>query len=164
MNPILVRASQMEDAEAIAEIFRCPSVIAGTLQLPYRSVELSRERLSQRDPDAHRLVAELESRVVGTLTLHAETRPRRRHCGNIGMAVHNTFQGRGVGSALLAAAVELADNWLDLRRLELSVYVDNAAALHLYEKFGFVIEGTSRNFAFRDGAYVDAHPMARLHP
>ena len=42
------------------------------------------------------------------------------------------------------------------------VYTDNAAAIHLYEKFGFVIEGTKRKYAFRDGEYVDAHVMARV--
>jgi putative acetyltransferase len=62
----------------------------------------------------------------------------------------------------MAAMVELADNWLDLRRIELTVYVDNPAAVHLYEKFGFVIEGTHRDYAFRSGAYVDAYAMARL--
>ncbi len=57
------------------------------------------------------------------------------------MSVHDDFQNRGVGSALMAAMIELADNWLGLRRIELEVYADNAAAIHLYEKFGFVIEG-----------------------
>jgi L-phenylalanine/L-methionine N-acetyltransferase len=43
------------------------------------------------------------------------------------------------------------------------VYTDNLAAVHLYRKFGFAIEGTCRAYAFRDGAYVDAYQMARLH-
>jgi len=63
---------------------------------------------------------------------------------------------------LIAAMVDLADNWLGLRRIELSVYTDNAPAIHLYGKFGFVIEGTARQFALRNGVYVDAHMMARL--
>ena len=57
-----------------------------------------------------------------------------------------------------------ADNWLNILRIELTVYTDNVAALRLYQKFGFVIEGTHRAYALRDGAYVDAHAMARLHP
>ena len=51
-----------------------------------------------------------------------------------------------------------------LLRLELTVYTDNAAALRLYRKFGFDIEGTHRGFALRDGVFVDAYAMARLHP
>jgi putative acetyltransferase len=84
--------------------------------------------------------------------------------GDVGMAVRDDRQGRGVGTALLRAAIELADGWLNYQRLELWVYTDNLAALHLYRKFGFAIEGTCRAYAFRDGTYVDAYAMARLHP
>jgi L-phenylalanine/L-methionine N-acetyltransferase len=159
---ILIRAQEPEDVEAIAEIFTCPSVVAGTLQLPFRSLAERRERLAQPHEGVHRLVAEVDGRVVGTLGLHVETTPRRRHCGGIGIAVHDRFQGQGVGTALLAAAIDLADNWLGLRRLELQVYPDNAGGIRLYEKFGFVVEGTARDFALREGVFVDALVMARL--
>lgn len=162
MAEILVRAQEPGDAEAIAAIFACPGVVAGTLQLPFRSVAAARERVAQTSPDVHRLAAELDGRVVGALGLHVETNPRRRHCAGIGMAVHDDFRGRGVGTELLAAALDLADNWLGLRRIALSVYVDNAAAIRLYEKHGFAVEGTLRDYAFRDGGYVDAYTMARL--
>ncbi len=56
----------------------------------------------------------------------------------------------------------MADNWLNYTRLELTVYTDNAAALALYRKFGFEIEGTLKAYAFRDGRYIDAYTMARL--
>jgi putative acetyltransferase len=78
------------------------------------------------------------------------------------MSVHDDFQGRGVGTALMRAMLELADNWLGLRRIELEVWADNAAAIHVYEKFGFVVEGTGRQFARRAGELVEAHFMARL--
>jgi L-phenylalanine/L-methionine N-acetyltransferase len=42
------------------------------------------------------------------------------------------------------------------------VYTDNGPAVHLYQKFGFLIEGTARQYALRNGMYVDAHYMARL--
>jgi putative acetyltransferase len=49
-------------------------------------------------------------------------------------------------------------------RIELTVYDDNARAIALYRKFGFEIEGRHRGYALRDGRYVDALTMARLHP
>ena len=78
------------------------------------------------------------------------------------MAVHDAWQGRGIGTALLRAAIDLADRWLNLRRLELTVDTDNSTAVRLYEKFGFEIEGVLRKYSFRDGALVDAYAMARV--
>src|SRR5215216_6062734 len=49
--------------------------------------------------------------------------------GNIGMAVHDDWQGKGIGTALMEAALDLADNWLNLTRIELRVYTDNAAGV-----------------------------------
>ena len=82
----------------------------------------------------------------------------------LGISVGKQAQGRGVGSALMAAMCDYADCWAGVLRLELTVYADNAAALALYRKFGFEIEGTHRAYAMRDGRYVDALAMARLHP
>ena len=78
------------------------------------------------------------------------------------MAVHDDWQGKGVGSALMNAALDMADNWLQYTRIELTVYVDNAAALAVYKKFGFEIEGTHKKYAFRNGEYVDSYSMARI--
>ncbi len=109
------------------------------------------------------LVACVDGEVVGNLGLETSpTRPRIRHAGSIGMAVRDDWQGQGVGTALMEAALDLADNWLNLTRIELRVYVDNSAAVALYKRFGFEIEGTHRRYAFRDGEYVDAYSMARL--
>lgn len=78
------------------------------------------------------------------------------------MSVRDDWQGRGVGSALMAAVIDLADNWLNLSRLELEVYTDNEPAIALYKKFGFVTEGTHPNFAYRNGEYIGVYAMARL--
>jgi putative acetyltransferase len=157
-----VRATEPADAEAIHAILRCPGVAANTLQLPWAPVEFTRQLFLQAGPDVHSFVAELDGRVVGNLGLHLERAARRRDVARFGMSVHDDFQGRGVGSALMATMIDLADNWLGLRRLELEVWTDNATAVHLYEKFGFVVEGTGRQYARRAGRLVDAYFMARL--
>ncbi len=162
---IVVRRADTGDAEAIQAIFESPLAMAGTLQVPFPTAESWRKRIAENPPDDYLLVAEVRGDVVGNLGLHRTSRsPRRRHAGAVGMSVRDDWQRRGIGTALLTAAIDLADNWLDYRRLELTVYTDNAAALALYRKFGFVIEGTHRDFAFRSGRYVDAYAMARLRP
>jgi putative acetyltransferase len=56
----------------------------------------------------------------------------------------------------------MADRWLNLTRLELEVYTDNEPAIALYKRLGFVIEGTHRKHAYRDGQFADSYSMARL--
>lgn len=141
-----------------------PKAVWGTLQLPLPSVEMWRKRLAEPPAGFSSLVACVEAdEVVGQLGLQTfPDRPRRRHVGQIGMAVRDDWQGKGVGTALMQAAVDLADKWLSLTRLELIVFTDNAPAIRLYKKFGFTIEGTQVDYAFRDGRYIDAYLMARL--
>jgi putative acetyltransferase len=78
------------------------------------------------------------------------------------MGVHDDHVGQGIGTALLRALIDTADNWLGIRRMELTVYTDNAPAIALYRRHGFEVEGTLRSFALRDGQFVDALTMARL--
>ena len=163
MAQVIVRPAEPEDYKALHRIFSGPRAIAGTLQLPFPRAETWRERLSEPPEGLFSLVACVEDEVVGSLGLETSpTRWRMRHVATIGMAIRDDWQGRGVGTALMEAALDLADNWLGLSRVDLTVYTDNAAAIGLYEKFGFEIEGTHRRYAFRDGAYVDAYSMARI--
>jgi putative acetyltransferase len=160
-----IRRAEPSDAEAVYEIYQNPRAIWGTFQLPYPSLEEWKKRLSQPPEGAYILVAVAGAKAIGMLGLHTTpSQPRRRHAATVGMAVHDGWHGRGVGTALMRAAIDLADHWLNLHRLELEVYTDNEAAVRLYERHGFIIEGTLREFAFRDGAYVDAFSMARLRP
>ena len=104
----------------------------------------------------------MDGEVVGELSLWTHDNPRLKHAGSIGMAVRDDRRGEGIGTALMRAALDLADNWLNLTRIELHVYTDNEAGIALYRKFGFEIEGTHRRFAFRGGGYADAYSMARI--
>jgi putative acetyltransferase len=133
VSEIEIRAAEESDAEAFHEIFACPKVIASTLQLPWRSIEKQRERLRDTPPGVHRLVAVVEGRVVGNIGLHQNQNPRRHDVASFGMSVHDDYHNRGVGSALMAAMIHLADDWLGVRRIEMEVWTDNLAAIHLYE-------------------------------
>ena len=158
-----VRHAEPSDYEAIHNIYIQPKVVWGTLQLPFSPAEKQRQRLVQPQEGGYTLVACVEGEVIGHLHLRTfPNSPRRSHVGSIGMGVHEEWQGKGVGAALMEAVINFADRWLNLGRLELSVFVDNESAIHLYEKCGFDTEGTMRRFAFRDGQYVDVYQMARV--
>lgn len=145
-------------------MFTAASVYSGTLQLPYPSREYWRKRLSENTDSVYHLVGIIEGQIVGMVSVAIPNRPRRRHAGAIGISVHDDWQGKGVGKELMRAIVDLADNWLNLTRLELEVYADNEAALRLYERFGFEVEGRLRQHALRDGQFVDSIMMGRLRP
>jgi L-phenylalanine/L-methionine N-acetyltransferase len=165
---IVIRRPRPDDAAAIAAMVGDLDVLSGLLQLPYATEAAWKKRIDEMPvgPTTAELfiVAERGGEVVGNAGVHPVPHVRRRHTAGIGMAVAKHAQGQGVGTAMMAAIVDWADNWAQLLRLELTVYTDNAAGIALYRKFAFLHEGTHRAFALRDGVYVDAHCMARLHP
>jgi putative acetyltransferase len=146
----------------VTALYHDPAVTRQVLQMPFQSTETWRKRLATDDERLLKLVALHAGDVIGNLGLEQFSRVRRAHCGSLGMGVAVAWQGKGVGSMLLAAALDVADNWMNLRRVELTVYADNEAAIGLYRKFGFETEGLMRDYAVRDGRWVDTLAMARL--
>lgn len=160
MAEVVIRAYEEEDIPAVARLYNQRSVAAGTLQIPFMAVSERAERYTL-SPELRMIVADLEGKVVGHAGLHLY-RGRRQHVASIGMGVDENHHGQGIGSKLMEALMDLADNWYNIARVELTVYADNAAAIHLYKKFGFVEEGHHRDYAYREGEYVDALSMVRL--
>lgn len=161
---LIIRHAEPDDYLALAHIYTCPLAAGGTLQVPLQSAEVWKQRLTNLAAHDRLLVAVADGEVVGNLGLHPQTNVRRAHAAGIGMAVRDDCHGQGIGRALLRSAVDLADNWLGLIRLELTVWSDNTVAQRLYANEGFVAEGTHRAYALRQGQYTDALAMARLNP
>ncbi len=159
---VLIRHAEPIDIESIKTIYDQPAVYSNNLQLPYQPVA-SWQKLYNAGAGFYNLVAEVEGQVVGQLGLQVCQNPRRRHVAELGMGVLQEYQGQGVGSALLRAALEMADNWLNIRRMELTVYSSNDVAIALYERFGFEVEAELADFAFQYGKYVTALCMARIN-
>ena len=158
-----IRPMELGDAPGFNALRRMPGVFENTLGLPSERVQHSIDGFQRFGPDDHIFVAVLEDgTVIGSAGLQVCTNPRMRHVGTLGMLVHTDFQNQGIGTALLEAVLDLADNWLMLRRVELEVYADNQRAVRLYEKFGFETEGRKREASVKNGAYVDLLVMARL--
>ncbi|MEC4725739.1 GNAT family N-acetyltransferase [Shewanella sp. D64] len=159
---VIIRHTEPSDFEGVQSLYTQPACHSGTLQLPYPSLSNWQSRLANLGKDHYNLVALVDKQIVGQIGMVIMDSPRRKHVANIGMAVSYKQQNLGIGTQLLKAMIDLADNWLAIRRIELEVYTDNDAAIALYEKAGFVMEGTARDYAFRDGKFVDTYLMARL--
>jgi RimJ/RimL family protein N-acetyltransferase len=116
-----------------------------------------RQRLSEalHHERAAVLVAEAGGRIVGELQIEVAG----YGVADLGMLVAAGWRGRGVGSALLRAGVERA-RAAGAHKLALQVWPHNAAAIKLYEKFGFQREGLLRgHYRRRDGQLWDAIVM-----
>jgi putative acetyltransferase len=156
-----IRATRVDDFEAVTRLINLPGFRAGTLRVPYQKGEHTRKWLENQSADALNIVAVLGGEIVGQAGLDRHS-GRRSHAAEVGMGVHDDHRSKGIGAALLRELVDAADNWLAIRRLELTVFTDNEPAIRLYEKFGFEREGIMRGYAFRAGGYADVIAMARL--
>ena len=107
-------------------------------------------------------IAVAAGQIVGRLNIRGGKRSATQHCGTLGISVANGWRNQGIGTRLMEAALQWARSSGMITRLELFVFAENAPAIHLYQKFGFQLEGRLRNSVFRDGAYHDDLVMGLL--
>jgi RimJ/RimL family protein N-acetyltransferase len=104
-----------------------------------------------------RLVAVDGERVVGNLSL-SPTSPGIMY---LGMTIDAEYRGRGIGTAMMAPAIEWARAHHGIHKVELEVWPHNAAGMALYRKVGFEVEGRRRrHYRRRNGELWDAVLMA----
>ena len=162
---ITIRSLEPADAAEVSALTGAPGTFEGLLQLPDMPVASRLEHLQKVEPQSCRLVAVAQGRIVGSAGLHlGHNSLRRQHVRMLGICIASEWQGRGVGRLLIGRLLEWADQWAGVLRVELTVHVDNERAIALYRAMGFVEEGRHRAYALKDGQYVDALCMARLHP
>ena len=161
-----IRRAEPSDAEALVELARAVGGEPGGWLITttdWRSAADERRYLKaiRRYPHAAVFVAESdEGELVGRLSLTRDQHPSNAHVADLGLMVDYRYRRRGIGSALLTAAVEWA-RAAGVRKLELHVFPHNTAAIALYEEFGFEREGYRKQQYLRSsGEYVDAILMA----
>ena len=159
LSAVNIRPAAMADARDIHALRVMAGVFENILSLQSERLEDVEDFLrGMRDP---LLAAEVDGHVVGLAGLEVSKPARQRHVGTLGIMVHREYQGRGIGRSLLSALLDIADRWLMLKRVQLTVFTDNQRAIGLYKSLGFVVEGTERFAAIRDGRYADEYLMAR---
>ncbi|UCG23445.1 MAG: GNAT family N-acetyltransferase [Chloroflexota bacterium] len=162
VSELLIRPLAEQDADELYEIYRAPENCRTTLQMPSQELWLTNKRIRERSVDLQRLVAVAGKQVVGIITMKRFSQRCRAHAAGLGMTVHTDYWGLGIGSRLVERAMELADGWLNLTRVELIVHTDNPAGIRLYEKFGFEVEGRKPFHTYGGGGWVDSYFMARV--
>ncbi|MFK0163318.1 GNAT family N-acetyltransferase [Rhizobium sp. NPDC090279] len=97
--------------------------------------------------------------VVGWCDISRHTFPSHAHAAWLGMGIIPAYRSQGLGRRLIETTIRAAGD-AGIERVELSVYADNARAIALYEKVGFVREGLARKAVRIDGRYKDKIHMA----
>lgn len=118
------------------------------------------QRLASRDEF---LLFEENGTAVGILTV-TRGKWRTQHVASIGsLAVHASHRGKGVATRMLTLLIDRLRG-RGIRRLELLVESDNPVARRLYEKLGFQMEGTLREYFHRVGEPhpIDEYVMSKL--
>ena len=105
-----------------------------------------------------KVVAEVDGHVVGWCDVRrVAPKTHNDHRGSLGICVRKGYRSRGIGKALLAAAIEECRKKFD--SLELTVLTNNEPAIRLYSKFGFRKYGMRPSAIKRGGKYFDEHLM-----
>ena len=153
--PVTVRPATLADVDAVVAML---AEVAGegrwiATEAP---VDVGRRRRRMVEDiereDAVVLVAEVAGERVGELGLHLAG----YGVADLGMAVAAAWRGRGIGSALLAEAIDRARE-AGAHKVALQVWPHNSAAIALYERFGFQREGyLTRHYRRRSGELWDA--------
>ena len=117
LDGLLIRAVRHDDCEALTALVNLPGFRAGTLRLPYQSIEQDKKGLRREKATLLDLVAVLDGQTVGSAGFDRYT-GRRSHAAGLGMGVHDDHHGKGIGTALMREIVDAADNWFAIRRLE----------------------------------------------
>ena len=157
---LVIRPILLQDAEALWMIARQEGVIETTMALPSLRLEQRIKSISALGENDHYMVAERAGEVVGVAGLTVGS-GRTRHSGSLFVYVARQQQGQGIGTRLLQSLLDLADNWLLLRRVELTVLTENEGARRLYERLGFVVEGCRKMSVIAQGEIKDEWLMAR---
>jgi len=151
-----IRRSTRDDTGAFVELMEA---VAGEGRWIGRELPLDRDERARSfeagvdDPERLSLIATQAGRVVGSLGLSHDGMGH----ADLGMLLAADARGLGLGSALLTEAIAWADAHPVVHKITLQAWPDNTAAVTLYRKYGFQMEGyLHRHWRRRNGELWDA--------
>lgn len=107
------------------------------------------------------IVARDSNQMVGDLCISDINHQTQTASFRIAIDQNSNYQ-KGYGQEAMLLVLNHVFGMMNLRRIELEVLVDNPRAIHVYEKMGFVKEGTKRKSVYFDHEYHDMIFMGLL--
>lgn len=162
---IMIRRAEVSDAEAMLvyldQISRESDFLTfgpGELSTTLEEERHYLEHLQMRN-NAIMLMAFMDGELVGNIHFNGGGRPRIQHSGEFGISVLEKAGGMGIGAELLKALLVWAKATGIIRKINLQVRTDNDHAISLYEKHGFISEGTLTKALCVGGVYYNNYMM-----
>jgi RimJ/RimL family protein N-acetyltransferase len=162
---VRLRAREMDDVPHVHRWINNPEVMQGVLVRYPSSMEQQRQRMEDLPPAAYAVarftIETLTGKPIGDCNLHSFG-PELRTAG-VGILIGETDHwGGGYGTDAMRVLCRFGFEMMNLHRIELEVFDDNARAIRCYEKVGFQHEGRRRHADYRHGAYRDVVMMGLL--
>ena len=162
---LTIRKARVEDAHAIVsaeqEIAQSPGFFCSQpSELSEENVVKMIRNLSESHTGIY-LVAEREGKIVGHAFLESLHLKSICHVAQLSICVHQSWQEKGLGTALIKQLIDWAKQSATIEKIELSVRASNSRAISLYKKMGFIEEGRLKNRIKIDSShYIDDILMA----
>jgi len=104
-----------------------------------------------------------DEKIVSMSHLEAGSKKRIQHVASMGISILPDYRGNGLGTEIMQAMIDWATQHPIIEKLSLEVWGNNAPAIGLYEKMGFLEEGRKkRQLKYPDGTYDDMVCMYRF--
>lgn len=162
-NSIIIRAATIVDSSAyesfLSALFAenldtlCPRTQGPT------SEQVHSWMASHTGENSVVFLALRNDQLLGTINITRFSRPHLDHTAGLGLNVKSGERGKGIGRALLNAALAWFESSPDIERIELEVTSNNRPAIHLYQTSGFSHEGVKHRAVKKDGQYLDLYVM-----
>ncbi|MRH43274.1 GNAT family N-acetyltransferase [Aquibacillus halophilus] len=164
---MLIREIKFDDAENLVKLIKLVEIESQYMLFEpgerNTGPEQQRKRIEvmKEEGSSTIFVAEENNELVGYLIAMGGNAKRNKHSVYLVIGILSEYRGLGLGEKLFKQLQVWAMEH-DIHRLELSVVNRNEAALKLYKKMGFDIEGTKRDSLYIDGEFVDEYYMSKL--
>lgn len=158
---VTLKPFSQEDEKGLYEIFR--EVVDSGSQFPFECNSIQEFYRQFLDPKSHVYVCHSSAKeVVGGFYVRSNFSGRSSHIANAAYMITGTYRGRGIGTFLVKASLEIAKE-LGFRAMQFNMVLSqNRIATQLYQKLGFKIVGTIPQ-AIRnpDGSYQEGYVFHR---
>jgi RimJ/RimL family protein N-acetyltransferase len=108
------------------------------------------------------VIIERGKEVIGTIDFHKKERKEEAHVVEFGMSIKKEYRNQGLGSKLLTEGERIVlEQWKNIKKIECEVFETNVAAIKLYMKLGYRIEGNKKNHILLRDNYIDLINMGK---